>query len=678
MLNANEGANATFAVSLSGVPAEDVTITYTHVKVGQAGAVQPLASLISVSPAELVFLATGMAGELKETTLTVIDNTSPSDPSNRELILVSTCEIGGLECNFTVPTLTIQSIDNDNVVLYGTNSGGSFQVAEGQSLQVPVSLQYEPASPYTISFASGLPEGVRVTPQSLQFGPTTYANKQTLTIEAVDDKNARGKPTRLVTLSPKVVVDGVERTDVPAEIQVTLTDNDTPDIVVTSSNPYTSEAGNSSTLRVSLAIQPLSDTTVKLTVVGRIAEVSTGQSDPSSITFTADNWNFPIDVQVTGTDNQQVDGLRSFNVRLVATPSGSPDFEGVTGEYTMYIIDNDVAELSVLPPLLETSESDTSGVPFEIMLSTQPKETVELLYTFPNPLNREGTLDRGGRPDTVISDWWNQKVVRKMTGVDDQAIDGDNFYNLTIRTRSADPFWNGITVQLPVVNRDNDGYKQVRISPYATRDPAKRIQISELGFRKRSSRGAVDVNVTEASTTCYFDGNGDHAGCPGGAYTGTTIDGVKNTVWTSILGGIHLDVTFDQPQVFMHITKHSRVAQHPIYRPFAGTLFSLARPLSFPPPAGPCPCGRTPQAPGLCCRTRRQTSCRRSLTTRHRGSTCATCRQQASRTRTLRARRNLQPNTMAGTSTTRTRSRHHRPPMTAAPARGAGSRSSSC
>src|SRR5438876_179842 len=97
----------------------------------------------------------------------------------------------------------------------------------------------------------------------------------------------------------------------PADVALSNTDNDEAGISVTpTSGLETSEAGGSATFTVVLNSQPTAD------VVIPVASSNAGEGTvtPSTLTFTAADWNAPQTVTVTGVDDQVQDGAIAYGV----------------------------------------------------------------------------------------------------------------------------------------------------------------------------------------------------------------------------------------------------------------------------------------------------------------------------------------------------------------------------
>src|SRR5213079_2317905 len=85
-----------------------------------------------------------------------------------------------------------------------------------------------------------------------------------------------------------------------SDVSVTNTDNDTAGVTVTpTSGLTTTEAGGTATFTVVLNSQP----TANVTIAVSSSDAAEGSVSPTTLTFTAGNWNVAQTVTVTGVDD---------------------------------------------------------------------------------------------------------------------------------------------------------------------------------------------------------------------------------------------------------------------------------------------------------------------------------------------------------------------------------------
>jgi len=224
-----------------------------------------------------------------------------------------------------------------------------------------------------------------------------------------------------------------------------------PGISVTpSSNLFTTENGASASFTVSLDTKPIADVTIAVSS----DDLTEGTVSPSTLTFTADNWDQPQTVSVTGVDDDTADGPIAYHIILGAATSTDADYSGRNPvDVAVVNLDNDGA-LTVNPTSgLVTTEAGGTAT-FTVRLDQAPTADVTIALSSSNPA--EGVV----APASLVftTDNWNQEQTVTITGVDDFVDDGDvNYTIVTAPAVSADPFFNGRNApDISVKNIDDD------------------------------------------------------------------------------------------------------------------------------------------------------------------------------------------------------------------------------
>ena len=225
-----------------------------------------------------------------------------------------------------------------------------------------------------------------------------------------------------------------------------------PGFTVTPTNGLnTTEGGGTDTFTVALNYPPTADVTINLAS----SDATEGIASPASLTFTANNWNLPQTVTVTGVDDFIVDGPITYYVVLSPAISADPSYSGlVPPVVTVVNADNDQAGVTVTPTSgLVTTEGGGSAN-FSVRLNSQPTADVAIGVSSSNL--GEGTVSPASL--TFNSTNWNTYQVVTVHGVDDYVVDGTVFYTIiTAPAVSADTNYNGFkAVNVSVANLDND------------------------------------------------------------------------------------------------------------------------------------------------------------------------------------------------------------------------------
>lgn len=226
-------------------------------------------------------------------------------------------------------------------------------VAEGSQATFMVSLSGAPASMVSVALDPSDPAKLGVTPFQLFFGPSDWSTPQTVTVSGREDSDAENE-------DEAVMVGSVLGN---ATVDVTITDNDTVRIVASPSTGLDVNEGGSAALNVRLAAQPSSSVVVTVTSSDPTIVTAT----PTSLTFTAQNWNIDQSVSVTGASDADT-ANNAATVSLIS--SGLP-----TVGVPIQVIDDDV--LGIAPSSTNLGALAEGGATsFTVTLTQQPSANV--------------------------------------------------------------------------------------------------------------------------------------------------------------------------------------------------------------------------------------------------------------------------------------------------------------
>jgi len=190
-------------------------------------------------------------------------------------------------------TVTIIDDETRNIVITQTGDGTEVAEAGGEDT-FDVHLTRLPTGTVTVDLTeTSLADEFDVSPTSLTFTTSTYADDQTVTVTGVPDSYDDGDLNGVVTLEASGGgYDGVSTTE-----SVTITDDDTAGVTITASSGSTAvvEGQAADTYTVKLNARPTSDVTVNMSY--NTDELSL---DKTSLTFTTNNWNATQTVSVSG------------------------------------------------------------------------------------------------------------------------------------------------------------------------------------------------------------------------------------------------------------------------------------------------------------------------------------------------------------------------------------------
>jgi hypothetical protein len=242
---------------------------------------------------------------------------------------------------------------------------------------------------------------------------------------------------------------------------------DRPNVIISNANNLvTSEDGATAYFGVLLSIQPVS--TVRVPISS--SDTSEGTVDQTVLVFDPNNWSAPQTVIITGADDNVADGDVGYAISIGSLRSSDEAYNGLNpADLTVVNLDNDggtnpapspppspptgTPGVSVEPTsgLVTTENMTTAQV--SVVLNAQPGTLVRINVTVSDAT--EGTVS----PTAIFftSEDWDEPQTVTVTGIDDQAMDGDVEYAVNFSVQSNDTNYNGIAVNsVAVTNQDND------------------------------------------------------------------------------------------------------------------------------------------------------------------------------------------------------------------------------
>ncbi|HTA21147.1 MAG TPA: hypothetical protein VK989_17770, partial [Polyangia bacterium] len=249
-------------------------------------------------------------------TLRTINETSQPQTVLIE-VTASSSSTGPFGLAFSLPPPPAGIIVTPTSPLVTTEAGGqaTFEVV----------LAEDPIASVTVSLSSSRPSEGTVSPTSLTFDATDWAEPQAVTITGVDDDVGDGAQTYTIVTAPAVSADpafsGLDADD------LTLTNlDDEPSLVLAGSDDVvTSEDGAQATFTVRLDVAPTSAVTVPVSSTN-LAE---GTVSPPALTFSPTSWSVPQAVTVTGVDDAVADGPQRYAIALGPLASGDARYAGL-------------------------------------------------------------------------------------------------------------------------------------------------------------------------------------------------------------------------------------------------------------------------------------------------------------------------------------------------------------
>jgi hypothetical protein len=348
------------------------------------------------------------------------------------------------------PDMAVPNYADNDVSIY-LNQGGvtitpSANIVVGEGGQVAtytVVLNNEPASDVTVNIDAGAQ--LATNPTSVTFTPADWNIPKTITVSAIDDFIAQGD--RTATIAHSVVSADPDFNGINVvSVSVTILDNDHAGVSVDQGNGVAvTEGGATDSYAVSLTSQPTADVQI---LVSPDSQLTTA---PTTLTFTAGDWNVPQPVTVTAVDDLIPEGLRTALITHSST-SIDPNYNNTNiQDVVVQVTDNDpgvlVVESSGSTNVTEDGATDT----YTFALSTQPTADVVITVT--------GDAYVSGSPNQVTftsANWYVPQTVT-VTAVDDLIAEGTHSGTMTHSASSGDPKYDGIPISNVVATiTDND------------------------------------------------------------------------------------------------------------------------------------------------------------------------------------------------------------------------------
>ena len=434
------GGHDSFTVALTSKPTHNVIVTFSGV-VDTEGIISD--ESIEFSPdnwdTPQTITVTGVDDDIQDGDYPYTINLSSSSSDANYQGKTTSVSVTNQDNDVAALTITPTTTTSDRLRTYEDPSG--------DKPTFTIKLETRPSTSVTIDIASSNTSEGTVSPSTVTFTKEGWS---------VDD-------VRTITISG--VPDDVDDDDVEYQVNVTVRagsaseylgktavvyalneDNNTAGIQHTPLTIETSEPDVSQTLRVRLTSKP----SATISVAVSSTDTNEGVVSPASLTFTTVNWNTYQDVTVTGVDDDVIDGSQSY--KIILNPSGDAKYDALPNvEVNATNLDNDVAGLELTKTTLATSENETSDS-FGVRLTAKPSSNVVISITGLD--ETEGSIDKSSL--TFTPDNWSVYQYVTVTGVEDEEMDGNQTYTLTLAYSSGDSDFSTVTAAVTVTNADND------------------------------------------------------------------------------------------------------------------------------------------------------------------------------------------------------------------------------
>ena len=268
-------------------------------------------------------------------------------------------------------TLTVNDDETQGLTLAATTLTNSGVTEGGSAVTYTARLASQPTGPVRVQITGGAgavsvdTAAAAGLQNTLLFNATNYSAPQTVTVTPLDDDDGESES---VTLNH--VIFGADYQDLDdVALAFTATDNDIRGATLSTGGvSYVVQENDSRQYTLVLDTEPVGGP-VSVAVASSATAVATAA--PSMLTFTAQNWNVPQPITISGVD----DANTLDNVATVTHTASGADYGSVTiSDQGVRVSDDDLAGLKVSPAALTVSEGGTGT--YTVRLNAAPTATV--------------------------------------------------------------------------------------------------------------------------------------------------------------------------------------------------------------------------------------------------------------------------------------------------------------
>ena len=505
-LTIDEGFTDTYTVVLTSEPTHDVTITITV----------PSGSDISAnSPANTQTLTFTDSTWQTEQTVTVSAGQDDDHLDDTGTITHSVTSTDTDYNNFGAGSVEVTTTDDEDVPVTVSFEQASYEVAEGGTVTVKVTLSEDPERYVTIPIVKTEQDGATSDdylslPLIVTF--TGGETEQVFSFAAVQDTvDDDGESVKLALDTSQLdrVSDGTT-----VETTVSITDDDVPPVdVFFEFDTYSVDEGDNVTIKVKLSADPERQVIIPITKAKQDGASDADFTVPADVTFesgdTEKTFTFTATHDTVDDDDESV--KLAFNTSSLDRVS-----DGTPAEATVSIGDDDDPPVTVSFEFDTYSVDEGSTVDYKVILSADPERQVVIPITKTDLGGVSNTDDYSGVPENVTFESGDTEQTFTFTATQDTVDDDGESVTLGFDTSLLDRVSEGTTNET-TVSIDDDDVPSVEVSfesaTYSvdegddvtikvklSADPERQVIISitasEQGSADTSDYSGVPIDVT--------------------------------------------------------------------------------------------------------------------------------------------------------------------------------------
>ena len=438
-LTVREGEAGSYAVVLATEPAADVTI----------GVAAPQGVNLRVEPSSLTFTSRNWSTPQRVTVTEPEDDDAVSEDHTLTHTAAST------DSNYngvSVAGVAVRVVDDDLGRAFVRFDPNRVTINEGETGSYTVVLATQPTADVTIPVEVPLGASLAAEPSWLTFTSRNWSTPQTVTVTGLEDDD---QVDSAYIMSYRSISRDREYSNAATEWSlITVIDDDLGRAFVRiDPNRVTINEGETGSYAVVLVTRPTADVTIAVAV----PQEASVRVEPTSLTFTSQNWSTPQTVTALE-DDDEVSENHTLTHTAASTDSS---YNGVSVDgVALTVVDNDTGAPGVMisPSQLTVREGEAGR--YAVVLTARPTHAVTVVMEPPS----DGKLSVS--PESLAfstTDWSTAQTVRVTAHEDGDKADGT--MSLGHRVESADGNYQGVAAGSVQVGVTDDDDLEVRVSP---------------------------------------------------------------------------------------------------------------------------------------------------------------------------------------------------------------------
>ena len=385
-LTIDEGADGSFTVALNTQPTADVTVTVSDpdkVTVSLQGNAQSLT------------FTTQTWDDVQRVTVAADEDNENVGDESVEIRVSSSSTMSDYNNLSSTVKVTVTDDDTGTLVFDPVVDPG-VTVTENSSATYTVKLSHQPGADVTVTVTSDDTAQATVSPASLTFNTGNWNSAKTVTVYGTEDMDATNGSANI----EHTAEGGGYEITTAVDMRVTVTDDDQPEILLSTDNLTVHEGGTAS-YNVKLKTMPDGgNVTVSITVpndlTGKISLSS------SSLTFTTENYGNQT-VTVTGTEDDTDAADHMGALTHSASGGGYNNVTQKTVEVT--VNDNDTLSYSFGEGSYTGTEGTTTDVALNLNIAAPDEKvfTIQVLHNT-GASTDDYSMEIGGQAITLDGD----------------------------------------------------------------------------------------------------------------------------------------------------------------------------------------------------------------------------------------------------------------------------------